>query len=187
MCTGSSNRSETRRCEAGSSIIEVLVSLALVVIGLLGVYSAYTSSVSATAHGQRVTQATARAERQLEMLRNAPTTAIRCLAGCASDTACSTGCAASCTQQCCQGLGDGGVSCMPAVDGGAAATVCVLTPGAETDNAQIEYTYCDPVVHPDVALPFLYDVKVKVTYSTGEVMAGTATRTVVLHSNLYKP
>jgi type II secretory pathway pseudopilin PulG len=168
-----------RRRDAGGTVIEVLISLALVVIGLLGVYAAYTASVGATAHGRRVTQATTRAERQLEILRNAPSAAIRCLAGGATS--------ADCWVACCQGLGDAGATACTPNDGGVGSTVCQLTPPADPDATGITYTYQNPVVLRDVSFPDLYATQVQVDYSTGDEMGGTTTRSVVLRTQLYKP
>ena len=179
--TGSSRN--VRRPEAGGTVIEVLISLALVVIGLLGVYGAYTASVGATAHSRRVTQATTRAERQLEILRNAPAAAIRCLSGGAT--------AANCWLACCQGLGDAGAtSCTPS-DAGVGSTVCQLTPPAEQETmgatTGITYTYQEPKVLRDVSLPDLYWVQVQLDYSVGDEMGGSTTRSIVLRTQLYKP
>ena len=108
MHTGSSSSPRPGSAQRGATIIEVLISLVLVVIGLLGVYSAYTASVRASSHGMRLTQATARAERQLEILRNAPAAAIKCLAA-GNDPN-------SCVSLCCGAMGDGGVACTPGQD-----------------------------------------------------------------------
>jgi type II secretory pathway pseudopilin PulG len=188
MPTRRSSDPRRARGEAGATIIEVLVSLALVVIGLLGVYSAYTSSVRASSHSQRVTQATARAERQLEILRNAPTAAIACLAA-GSDVA-------TCAARCCAAMGDGGVTCTPSADGGTTPDICKLVPPPETDPLStsgeagaIVYTYQRPTVSRINSIaPCHYDVIVQVDYTiTGETIGGTDVRSVVLKSSLYKP
>jgi hypothetical protein len=197
MTTGSSSRTPAepdaprpaaRAPERGATLIEVMVSLALVIIGLLGIYAAYTSSVRATSHGRRISTATAKAERQLEVLRNAPTNALKCLAACGVPSDCTGTCAAACAGPCCQGLPDGGVGCAYASDGGVSTPLCRLVPPPETDPAGVVYTYCDPTVQTDLSLPFLYQVKVQVRYQmAGEQLQGTDFRSVVLRTSLYKP
>jgi hypothetical protein len=169
--------------DRGASLLEVAISLGLVMLGLLGVYSAYTASVRATSHGQRVTQATARAEKHLEILRNAPTAAITCLAMNSPVDVCVT--------QCCQALVDGGVTCVPGADGGV-VELCQLLPSPYTDINGITYTHDQPTVTVAPTsvgrVKYLYDVKVRVfCVIAGEKMGSGDIREVILTSSVYKP
>jgi type IV pilus assembly protein PilV len=65
------------RRERGFTIIEVLVALAIMTIGMLGILAIYKGQMSASGYSRRATEAAVLAEDKLEQLRTAPiTTAI---------------------------------------------------------------------------------------------------------------
>jgi type II secretory pathway pseudopilin PulG len=80
--------------ERGATLIEVLVSLAVVLGGTLAMVSVLGSSLAGATSAARVDQAEARAQQLLESLRLAPTAALECLAATAPRQW--GGCQASC-------------------------------------------------------------------------------------------
>jgi type II secretory pathway pseudopilin PulG len=106
-----------RRTRArGATLVEILVSLALVVIGLLGMFA----TLSATSYGSGVanqsSQAEARAHSLIEAIRLAPGPALDCLANTVATSW------SSCETTCLVNLpGDGGVP---------SAQACIYTPAS---------------------------------------------------------
>jgi Tfp pilus assembly protein PilV len=101
-----------RRAARGLTLIEVLISLALTIVGLLAVFATLSTASVASQSSSRLSQAEARARTILETVRLAPTPALDCLA-----TTAATGWAA-CETTCLQNQ---------TADGGASAAACIFT------------------------------------------------------------
>ena len=69
-------RRPPNRGEAGFTLIEVLVAVALSLIGLAGVLGLESASVRATAYSRHATEAAVLGEDKLEHLRTVPTAAL---------------------------------------------------------------------------------------------------------------
>jgi type II secretory pathway pseudopilin PulG len=82
--------------QRGATLLEVMISLAVVLGGTLAMVSVLGSSLAGSASAARVDQAEARAQMLLESLRLAPPAALECLAATAPAewSRCQAGCAA---------------------------------------------------------------------------------------------
>src|SRR5262249_53907595 len=68
------------RNERGTTLVEILISLTVVLIGMLALFRVLASSVAGAATASRLNQAQLRAESILEAIRIAPAPALACLA-----------------------------------------------------------------------------------------------------------
>jgi len=68
----------------GTSLIEVMISLAVVLVGMLALFKTLGSSLSGSMTASRLTQAQQRAVLVMEAIRVAPKPALNCLVGSAS-------------------------------------------------------------------------------------------------------
>lgn len=89
------------RYQGGTTLIEILVSMAVVIVGMLGLYKAIGTAQMGSAAAQRHTQALARAQQVMEAIRKAPSSPnniLNCLAqkGSAATAADWTLCEANC-------------------------------------------------------------------------------------------
>ncbi len=130
--------------QRGVTITEVLISMLVVVIGLLGLTKVAAVAIRTNTTGSRLAQALDRAQSRLEALRNVPTATLSCLAG--------GGAPASCLGSCQSGGGEL-VACQQALG---------LTPNGQADAANTPYTYAFQVRRPKTNL---YDIQVVVTFS----------------------
>jgi hypothetical protein len=73
------------RRQAGTTLVEILISLAVVLVGMLALFRTLASSVVGASSASRVSQAQLRAEQILEDIRVAPTGALICLASTTPD------------------------------------------------------------------------------------------------------
>jgi Tfp pilus assembly protein PilV len=80
--TVSATTSITRRARRsrGTTLIEILISLAVVLVGLLALFRTLATSVSGSATASRLSQAQQRAVMVMEAIRIAPRAALDCLA-----------------------------------------------------------------------------------------------------------
>ena len=69
-----------RSHQKGATLVEILISLAVVLIGMLALYKTLSVSIVGTTTSSRLTQAQLRAAAILEAMRNAPKPALDCLA-----------------------------------------------------------------------------------------------------------
>jgi Tfp pilus assembly protein PilV len=68
----------------GATLIEILISLAVVLVGMLGMFRTLATSVTGSSTASKLTQAQQRAVLIMEAIRVAPTAALICLANTAS-------------------------------------------------------------------------------------------------------
>ena len=130
--------------QTGVTITEVLISMLVVVVGLLGLTKVAAVAIRTNTTGSRLAQALDRAQARLEALRNVPTATLSCLAG--------GGSASSCLGSCQSGGGEL-VACQEALG---------LTPNDQADVGKTPYGYAFTVRTPK---PGLYDIQVVVTFS----------------------
>jgi len=130
--------------QRGITITEVLISMLVVVVGLLGLTKVAAVAIRTNTTGSRLAQALDRAQARLEGLRNVPTATLACLAGGASP--------ASCLGSCQSGGGEL-VACQEALG---------LTTNDQSDANNTPYSYAFKVQRPQSTL---YDIQVVVTFS----------------------
>jgi prepilin-type N-terminal cleavage/methylation domain-containing protein len=73
-----------QRRQRGTTLLEVLISMAIVVVGMLGLYKAIGSATQGSTLANRFSQAQARAQQVVEAIRKSPTTPtniLTCLSG----------------------------------------------------------------------------------------------------------
>ena len=68
-----------RRRNRGLTLIEVMISLAVMLIGMMGMFSALGTSIRGTGFASRFSQAQGRAVAIIEAIRNAPASTLTCL------------------------------------------------------------------------------------------------------------
>lgn len=84
-----------RRRQRGTSLIEILISLAVVMVGMLALFKTLSTSIVGSATASRLTQAQQRAVLVMESIRVAPKAVLSCLVStnpAANWTACETTC-----------------------------------------------------------------------------------------------
>jgi Tfp pilus assembly protein PilX len=86
-----------RRLQAqqGISMVEIMLSILVLAIAMLGMFKAASVAVYSNQRGHRIEQATTRAQTRLEALRNVPTATLDCLAAGSAPSACLGGCIAA--------------------------------------------------------------------------------------------
>ncbi len=93
-----------RNVQRGTTLIEILISMAVVVVGMLGLYKAIGSATQGSMLANRFTQAQARAQQVVEAMRKSPPgtppPALDCLArlGTGGSTAAWANCEVKCLQ-----------------------------------------------------------------------------------------
>ncbi len=133
----------SRPGQDGITLVEVLVSMLVVAVGLLGLMRVAAVAVRSNVVGSRFTQATERAQERREELRNVPSANLACLAATRNP--------ASCLSSCISGGGERQ----------ACALALGLTPSDRQDYARTNYTYTFQVTQP---APRIYDIVVVVTF-----------------------
>ncbi len=150
--------SKTREAQAGVTLMEVLISLVVVIIGLLGLTRVASVTVQSNTRGLRISTATDKARARMEALRNVPTSTLACLA-------------AGTPPQSCLG------SCM---SGGGEQYACEsalgLAVGDDTDEMNTNYTYGFLV---QSASPDIYDIQVAVAFNDDSVDPPRVVRAVL--------
>lgn len=125
------------------SLVEILLSILVLAIAMLGMMKAASVAVFSNQRGQRIEQAATRAQTRLEALRSVPTATLACLAAGSAPSSCLGGC----------------------VSNGGEVDVCniALALDAESgrDSTGTQYTYGFLVEQPN---PNVYDITVVATF-----------------------
>lgn len=69
-----------RQRQRGATLIEIMISMAIVLVGMLAMFSVLTSAINGSSTASRMSQAQMRATTILESIRQSPSTALVCLA-----------------------------------------------------------------------------------------------------------
>jgi prepilin-type N-terminal cleavage/methylation domain-containing protein len=87
------------RSDRGATLIEIMISMAVVLVGMLAMFGVLRSSITGSASAQRLAQAQLRAQTVLESIRQSPNAALSCLAANSPNnwTHCETLCQAALT------------------------------------------------------------------------------------------
>lgn len=143
--------------QRGVTMIEVMMSVLILVIGMLGLMKVASVVVTSNAKGRKINQAGARAQARLEALRNVPTATLACLSGGGTPAACLTSCTSA---------GGEAQSCQMALG---------LDADSGTDTANTAYTYGFLVTQVNSKL---YDILVVATFQDDSVTPPRNFRTV---------
>lgn len=89
-----------RRRQRGMTLIEVMITLGLMIVGMMGLLATLSTATVGSSMSQRLSQAQARAQMILEAIRSAPKPTLDCLANnvASSWSSCESGTTASCMQ-----------------------------------------------------------------------------------------
>lgn len=68
-----------RRSNRGSTLIEIMISMAVVLVGMLAMFGVLRSSIGGSSTAQKMMQAQTRAVTVMEAIRNSPNAALVCL------------------------------------------------------------------------------------------------------------
>jgi hypothetical protein len=128
--------------------MEVLISLAVIIIGLLGLTRVASVAVQTNTRGLRMATAADKARARLEALRNVPTATLACLASGSDPSSCLSSC-----------VGGGGEQY-------ACQTALGLAPGDQTDAMNTQYNYGFLV---QMVTSNIYDIQVVVTFNDDTV------------------
>ncbi len=124
-------------------MVEVMISLLVLVIGMLGLMKVASVTVQSNERGQRFDQAQIRAESRIEAMRNVPTATLACLeAGSPPATCLAT----------CESAGGEVLACQ---------TALAQDVGAGVDSTGTTYSYGFLVTQPVTGL---YDITVVASY-----------------------
>ncbi len=138
-------------------MVEIMLSVLVLAIAMLGMFKAASVAVYSNQRGQRIEQATTRAQTRLEALRNVPTATLDCLAGGSPPSSCLTGCISS-----------GGE-----ID--ACNIALALDADSRRDSTGTQYTYGFLVQQPQSNV---YDILVVATFEDDSVNPPRVTRSV---------
>lgn len=145
--------------------MEVLISLTVLVIGLVGLMRVASVAVVSNQRGQRMDQAITRAQTRLEALKNVPTSTLACLEAGSDPTTCLSTCQTS---------GGDLLACQ---------TALAQDEGSSTDSTGTGYTYGFLVQNPN---PGVYDILVLVTYIDDSSEPARTVRTY-FRTAVYRP
>lgn len=70
-----------QRRARGATLIEIMISMAIVLVGMLAMFSVLTSAINGSSTASRMSQAQMRATTIIESIRTSPALALTCLAG----------------------------------------------------------------------------------------------------------
>ncbi len=142
-----------RSHQRGVTLVEILISLAVVLVGMLALYKTLTVSIVGTSASSRITQAQLRASSILEAMRNAPKPALDCLAQNAASNW------AACEATCLANQTGGGLASPQSCIFTTSTTAGLLGPTAsgnlplpanDRSNQQYALVYAqNPIVSPD--------------------------------------
>jgi hypothetical protein len=138
-------------------MVEIMLSVLVLAIAMLGMFKAASVAVYSNQRGQRIEQATSRAQTRLESLRNVPTATLDCLAVGSAPSACLGGCIAA-----------GGE-----VD--ACNVALALDPDSGRDSTGTQYTYGFLVQRPQANV---YDILVLASFRDDSVNPPRVVRSV---------
>lgn len=153
-----SNTRRPPRGQAGVTLMEVLISLVVIVIGLLGLTRVASVTVQSNTKGLRMSTAVDKARARLEALKNVPTATMACLASGSSPS--------SCLGSCTSGGGEL-FACESALG---------LATGDDTDAMNTSYTYGFLV---QSVTTNLYDIQVVVSFNDDTVNPPRVVRAVL--------
>lgn len=129
-------------------MVEIMLSVLVLAIAMLGMFKAASVAVYSNQRGQRIEQATTRAQTRLEALRNVPTATLDCLVSGGDPSACLSGC----------------------ITAGGEADACNIALALDTDSAKdstgTRYTYGFLVQQPQ---PNIYDILVVASFQDDSV------------------
>lgn len=129
--------------QQGISMVEILLSILILAIAMLGMFKAASVAVYSNQRGHRIEQATTRAQTRLESLRNVPTATLDCLAAGSDPSACLGGC----------------ISAGGEID--ACNIALALDSDSGSDSTGTQYTYGFLVQKPE---PKVYDILVVASF-----------------------
>ena len=150
-------RVRRRQAQQGISMVEIMLSVLVLAIAMLGMFKAASVAVYSNQRGHRIEQATTRAQTRLESLRNVPTATLDCLVSGSAPTACLSGCIAA-----------GGE-----ID--ACNIALALDADSGRDSTGTQYTYGFLVQRPQ---PSVYDILVVATFQDDSVDPPRTVRSV---------
>jgi prepilin-type N-terminal cleavage/methylation domain-containing protein len=79
-----------RSAQRGATLIEIMISMAVVLVGMMAMFGVLRSSIGGSATASRLTQAQVRAQTILESIRQSPNDALACLVAASNVTAWTT-------------------------------------------------------------------------------------------------
>lgn len=188
-------RTYSRRRTHGATLIEVMMSLAIVLVGMLALFRILGSAAVGSGTAARSNQALMRASLLLENMRQAPQATLACLASNNPDnwTVCETSCRALLT-----GASAPADLCvftpasMAAIPGPAMATMGngYASSGQSTDRAQQAYSLVydgtrgvrDTFVRVTGANTRIYEMQITIGWNDSNVTGAIATATTYEHA-----
>ncbi len=145
------------RAQRGISMVEIMLSVLVLAIAMLGMFKAASVAVYSNQRGHRIEQATTRAQTRLEALRDVPTATLDCLAAGSTPSSCLSGCMAA----------------------GGEVDICNIALALDADSGRdstgTSYTYGFLVQRPQ---PSVYDILVVATFQDDSVDPPRTVRSV---------
>lgn len=183
-----------RRSSRGTTLIEVLISLALVMVGMLALFRIIASSIIGSSAASRTNQAQLRATMLLENMRQAPQAALACLASNTPDnwSVCENTCKTTLS-----GVAqiDGCIYTMASMSSVAAPAVDTLgagfaTNGQRSDRSQQTYSIVydgtrgsrDTFARVTGANTRIYEIQVSVGWNDSNVVGAISTAATFDHA-----
>jgi len=153
------------RGQSGVTLMEVLISLVVIIIGLLGLTRVASVTVQSNTRGLRMSTAVDKARARLEALKNVPTSTLACLSSGSTPSACLGTCVSGGGEQ---------LACESALG---------LAVGDATDSMNTNYTYGFLVTTPTTNL---YDIQIAVAFNDDSVNPPRVVR-AVLRTAVFRP
>jgi type II secretory pathway pseudopilin PulG len=189
-----------RRRTRGMTLIEVMISLALVIVGMLALMATLSTATVGSSMSQRLSQAQARAQMIIEAIRGAPKPTLDCLATTAASSwsSCESGTTASCLQNQVNDMGTQNIaSCiftigsMANIPGPRAGTPSVTNETVDRNGQpyQLYYNATSPQSTSVVKnANNLYDVQVTIAWSDNGTAGGSGPQHfVTLRTGIFQP
>lgn len=161
------------RAQAGVTLMEVLISLVVIIIGLLGLMKVASVAVQSNTKGLRISHASDKAQARLESLKEVPTATLACLDNGSSPSSCLSSCTAAGGDQkaCALALG------LTQADPGSGVPY-----GDDADSTKTQYTYGFLV---NAVTANIYDIQVVVSFIDDSADPPKPVR-VVLRTAVYR-
>jgi prepilin-type N-terminal cleavage/methylation domain-containing protein len=189
-----------RRRQRGMTLIEVLISLALIMVGMLGLMATLSTATVGSSMSQRLSQAQARAQMIIEAIRGAPKPTLDCLATTAASSwsNCESGTTASCLQNQVNDMGTQNIaSCiftigtMTNIPGPSAGTPAVLNETVDRNGQPYQLYYSSTSLQSTSVVKNannVYDVQVTIAWSDDGTAGGASPKHfVTLHTGIFQP